>query len=123
MSQNDIENTYQKAILADVSKKNTTQIEEWSILSDHIKYIKCDGPGTFHNLNIDTLNYHQNKDLYKELKEKEILKTSREKLRSDYLDVYEGVYAEVISTDRFDEEKIFKHQLSRTDKYVKGHRN
>ena len=26
------------------------------------------------------------------------------KLRSDYLDVYEGVYAEVISTDRFDED-------------------
>ena len=29
---------------------------------------------------------------------------SLEKLRSDYLDVYEGVYAEVISTDRFDED-------------------
>ena len=40
---------------------------------------------------------------------KEILKASvnfggsPKKLRSDYLDVYEGVYAEVISTDRFDE--------------------
>ena len=30
---------------------------------------------------------------------------SQEKLKSDYLDVYEGVYAEVISTDRFDEDK------------------
>ena len=28
-----------------------------------------------------------------------------EKLRSDYLDVYEGVYAEIISTDRFHEDK------------------
>ena len=27
-----------------------------------------------------------------------------EKLKSDYLDVYKGVYAEVISTDRFDED-------------------
>ena len=25
------------------------------------------------------------------------------KLKADYLDVYEGMYAEVISTDRFDE--------------------
>ena len=107
----DIENTYQKAILSDVSKRNPTQMEEWSILSDHVKYIKHDGSEMFHNLNVDTLNYHQNKDLYKELKEKEILKVSvnfgrsPEKLRSDYLDVYEGVYTEVISTDRFDEDK------------------
>ena len=107
----EIGNTYQKSILSDVSKKNPAQIEEWSILSDHVKYIKHDGSETFHNLNVDTLNYHQNKDLYKELKEKEILKGSvnfggsPEKLKSDYLDVYEGVYAEVISTDRFDEDK------------------
>ena len=107
----DIENTYKKAILSDVSKKNPAQIEEWSILSDHVKYIKCDGSEMFHNLNIDTLNYCQNKDLYKELKENEILKASvnfggsPEELRSDYLDVYEGVYAEVISTERFDEDK------------------
>ena len=109
----EIENTYQKAILSDVGKKgkDPAQIEEWSILSDHVKYIKHDGSGTFHNLNVDTFNYHQNKDLYKELKEKEILKArvnfgrSPEKLKSDYLDVYEGVYAEVISTDRFDEDK------------------
>ena len=63
----------------------------------------------FHKLNIDLMNYRQNKDLYKELKENEILKASvnfgrsPEKLKSDYLDVYEGVYAEVISTDTFDE--------------------
>ena len=64
----------------------------------------------FHKLNIDLMIYRQNKDLYKELKEKEMLKASvnfgrsPEKLKSDYLDVYEGVYAEVISTDRFDED-------------------
>ena len=27
-----------------------------------------------------------------------------EKVKSDYLDVYDGVYAEVISTNRFDED-------------------
>ena len=29
---------------------------------------------------------------------------SLEKLKAEYLDIYEGVYAEVISTDRFDED-------------------
>ena len=59
---------------------------------------------------MDLMNYRQNKDLYKELKKEEMLKASvnfgrnLEKLKSDYLDVYEVVYAEVISTDKFDED-------------------
>ena len=54
------------------------------------------------------MNYYLNEDLYKELKEKEMLKTSidfsgiSEKLKSDYL--YDGVHAEVINTNRFDED-------------------
>ena len=108
----EIENKYQKVILTDINKigKDPAQIEEWSILSDHVKYVKHDGSGTFINLNINALNYCQNKDLYKELKEKGMLKASvnfgrsPKKLRSEYLDVYEGEYAEVISTDRFDED-------------------
>ena len=69
-----------------------------------------DGSGIFHNLNIDQMNYRQERDLYKELQEKELVSAdvnfggSPEKLKAEYLDVYEGVYAEVISTDRFDED-------------------
>ena len=105
-------NTYQKAILNDVNKKEkvSTQMEDWSILSDHVKYVKHDdGLETFHKLNVNTLNYHQYKDLYQELKGKEILMVdvdfgnSPEKLKSEYLDVYEGVYAEIVSTNWFDE--------------------
>ena len=80
-------------------------------MSDHVKYVRHDdGSETFHKLNINTLNYHQNKDLYKELKEKEMFKvdvdfgSSPEKLQSEYLDVYEGVYAEIVSTNCFDED-------------------
>ena len=74
----DIENINQKAILSDVGKKgkDPTQIEKWSILSDYVKYIKPEWSETFHNLNVTTLNYHQNKSMYKELKEKESLKSS-----------------------------------------------
>ena len=108
------DNTYQKAILSNIDKREKkvpTQIEEWSIFSDHVKYVRHDdGSGTFHKLSINTLNYHQNKDLYKELKEKVMLKVnvnfgrSPEKLNSEYLDVYDGVYTEVVSTNRFDED-------------------
>ena len=49
-------------------------------------------------------------ETFTELKEQEMLKASidfsgvSEKVKSDYLDVYDGVYAEVISTNRFDED-------------------
>ena len=59
---------------------------------------------------IDQMNYRHEKDLYKELQEKELVSAdvnfgrSPEKLKAEYLDVYEGVYADVISRDRFDED-------------------
>ena len=106
------DNTYQKVILNKVNKKEkvSTQMEHWAILSDHVKYVKHDDRlETFHKLNVKTLNYHQYKDLYQEFKGKEILMVdvdfgnSPEKLKSEYLDVYEGVYAEIVSTNQFDE--------------------
>ena len=85
-------------------------MEDWSILSDHVKYVRHDDESkTFHKLNINTLSYHQNKGLYQELEEKEIVMVgvdfgrSPERLKSEYLDVYEGVYAEIVSTNRLDE--------------------
>ena len=60
-----------------------------------------DGSETFNKLNIDQMNYRHEKDLYKELQEKELLSVdvnfgrSPEKLKAEYLNVYEGVYAEV----------------------------
>ena len=107
----ELDNTYQKAILTENDKKKSpTQMKEWSILSDHVKYVLSDGPETFHKLNIDQMNYRHERDLYKELQEKELVNAdvnfgrSPERLKAEYLDVYEGVYAQVISTDRFDED-------------------
>ena len=110
-SLSEAENTYQKSILSGIDKKkNPKQMEEWSTLSDHVKYVQYDESDTLYNLNFDPLNYCLNENLYKELKEKERLKTSidfsgiSEKLKSDYFDVYDGVYTEIISTNRFDED-------------------
>ena len=64
----EIDNTYQKAILTENDKKkNPAQMKEWSILSDHVKYVTSDGSETFHKLNIDQMNYRYKRDLYKEL--------------------------------------------------------
>ena len=58
-SENLIEtNTYKKAILAELDKKkDPTQIEEWSILSDHVRYVTHGKSEAFHKLNIDLMNY------------------------------------------------------------------
>ena len=107
----ELDNTYQKAIVTENDKKKSpAQMKEWSILSDHVKYVTSDGSETFHKLNIDQMNYRHERDLYKELQEKELLSAdvnfggSPEKLKAEYLDVNEGVCVEMISTDRFDED-------------------
>ena len=103
-------NTYQKALLTENDKKRSpTQIKELPLLSDHVKYVTSDGSEIFQKLNIEQMNYRHERDLYKELQGKELVSAdvnfgrSPEKLKAEYLDIYEGVHAEVISTDRFDE--------------------
>ena len=114
----ELDNAYQKALITgnenktenNNKKKSPAQMKEWSILRDHVKYVTSDGSEIFHNLNIDQMNYRQEIDLHKELQEEELISAdvnfggSPEKLKVEYLDVYEGVYAKVISTDRFDED-------------------
>ena len=99
-------NTYQKGLIADINQnKGTKPMESWSILSDHVKYVQHDESDNLYNVNFDSQNYRVNEDIYKELEEQEMLKTSidfsgvSEKVKSDYLDVYDRVYVEVISTN------------------------
>ena len=80
-------------------------MKEWSILSDHVKYLTSDESETFNNLSIDQLNHQQDAKLYRELQEKESLNAhvnfggSPDKQKTECLDVYEGVYVEIISSD------------------------
>ena len=80
------------------------------------------------------MNYRQERDLYKELQEEKLVSAdvnfgrSPEKLKAEYLDVYEGMYAKVISTDRFDEDTdlstTYLGQVDMTgDIEVKGEEN
>ena len=91
-------------------KKSPAQMKIWSILSDHVKCITPDRAKTFNNLSIDQLNYRQDINLYREQQENESLNanvnfgSSPDKLKSEYLDVYEGIYAEIVISDRFDKD-------------------
>ena len=111
-------NAYQKTLITGLEnkieqrdqKKSPAQMKEWSILSDHVKYIKSDGSKTFNNISIDLLNYRQDIDLYRDLQEKELLNKdvnfggSPDKLKAEYLYIHKGIYAEIVSSDRFDED-------------------
>ena len=56
------------------------------------------------------MNYRQNRDLYKGLNNEQTIKTtlnfgnSPVSLKAEYLDMYEGIYMEIISTDKFNED-------------------
>ena len=84
-------------------------MEQSSILSNIVNYIQYDRhPKNFHNLNISAVN----KEKYKrksniEEEERQVLEIdfgdNLEKLKEKYLDVYEGIQSEILSTMRFDE--------------------
>ena len=85
------------------------QMENWSILSDSVRYMQHDERSeTPHSLDINTLDYHQYKRLYNNLKGKEShmldvdFGSNPETMKSNYLDMYEGVYTDVVYTNRFD---------------------
>ena len=84
------------------------QMENWFILSDNVRYVQY-YEKTQPKLDINTLDYHQHKELYCKLKggRSETLEVdfgiNPETLKSSYLDMYEGVHVEMVYTSGFDE--------------------
>ena len=104
------DNPYKKVVLNNVFKEEdkSPEMRNWSIFSNNVRYIQHDQV-TPQNLNIDTLDYRDHKELYLELREEK-----RENLDDDfglypdviktrYLDIYEGVYAEMVYANKFNE--------------------
>ena len=104
------ENPYKRVVLNNIFKEpdKSPEIKSWSIFSDNVRYVQH-AQMTSQNLNIDTLDYRDHKELYLKLKEEE-----RETLdvdfglypdvtKSRYLDVYEGIYAEMMYANKFNE--------------------
>ena len=108
--QNQDDNPYKKVVLNKVFREEDKppEMRNWSIFSDNIRYIQHEEK-TSHKLNIDTLDYRQHKELYFKLKgeERETLDIDSgiypDLLKSKYLDMYQGVYAEMVYANKFNE--------------------
>ena len=107
--QNQDDNPYKKVILNKVFREDKTpEMRNWSIFSDNVRYVQHEQM-TPQNLNIDTLGYRHHKELYFKLKEEERETLDidfgiyPDVLKSKYLDAYEGVYAEMVNANMFNE--------------------
>ena len=102
------DNPYKKVVLNKVFKEEdkSPEMRNWSIFS--VRYVQHD-QATPQNLNIDTLDYRDHKELYLKLRaeERETLDIDfglyPDVLKPKYLDIYEGVYAEMVHANKFNE--------------------
>ena len=80
------------------------QVEQWSILSNMLNYIKHDKlPQNFHNLGISMLNVCKNNLGIEEDNVIEVdFGPTPNVLREEYLDVYKVIHSEIVNTTRFD---------------------
>ena len=103
-------NPYKRVVLNNVYKEpdKSPEMKSRSIFSDNVTYIQHDQT-TSQNWNIDTLDYRDHKDLYLKLKEEEGETLDNDfglypdVTKSRYLNVYEGVYAEMVNANKFNE--------------------
>ena len=103
-------NAYRELIVNNAEKVDTvlSQMEQWSILSNVFNYIQYDRyTRNFYNFNIKAVNRERYKRRSDIEEEKQVLELDfgdiPEKLKEEYLDIYEGIQSEIISTTRFDE--------------------
>ena len=101
-------NPYKELIVNNAEKIEPllTQMEQWSILSNTLNYIQYDGhPKKYHSLGISAVNKCRKNPCMKE--ERDILEfnfgQTLDILNEEYLDMYEGIQSEILSTTGFDE--------------------
>ena len=114
-------NPYQELIVNNAEKIEPlmTQMEQWSILSNVLNYVQH---SRFHSMNhtldIKAVNMYKHKlnTDDKEFKEFDF-GTTPQKLQEEYMDVYEGIHSEIVSSNRFDENSdLSTTYLERVDK-------
>ena len=74
-------------------------MEQWSILSDNIVYVRSEDNDIMNGINIKPIDYREHKRMYRKMHFGE----SPEIMKSKYMDVYDNIYVEVVATSRFDE--------------------
>ena len=103
-------NQYEKALLSDrYTRRSNAQMDQWSILSDNIIYVKSKDSDIMNSIDIKSIDYREHKRMYRKTNKEGGEKIdidfgeSLEVMKSRYMDVYDNVYAEVVMTSRFDE--------------------
>ena len=103
-------NQYEKALLSDRNvRRSNLQMEQWSILSDNIVYVKSKDSDIMNGIDIKSIDYREHKGIYRKMGKEGGERIdidfgeSPEVMKSRYMDVYDNIYAEVVTTSRFDE--------------------
>ena len=92
-----------------MKRGNNSQIEQWSILSDNIVYVKSEDRDIMNGIDIKPIDYREHKRMYRKMNKEGGERIdidfgeSPEIMKSRYMDVYDNVYTEVVTTSRFDE--------------------
>ena len=81
-----------------------TQMEQWSILSNVLNYVQHRKFNSMnHTLNVTPVNRYKVKpEVGREFRELDF-GTVPQNLQEEYLDVYEGIQSDTVSSSRFDE--------------------
>ena len=103
-------NQYEKALLSDRNMmRSNAQMDQWSILSDNIVYVKSKDGDIMNGIDIKSIDYREHKRMYRKMNKEggEMIGIdfgeSPEVMKSRYMDVYDNIYAEVVTMNRFDE--------------------
>ena len=113
MFTNDV-NQYEKALLSDRNmRRSNLQMEQWSMLSDNIVYVRSEDSDIMKSINIKPIDYREHKRMYRKMGKEGgerfniNFRESPEIMKSTYMDAYDDIYAEVVTTSRFDENVDF----------------
>ena len=118
-------NPYKELIVNNAEKMEPlmTQMEQWSILSNILNYVQHSRLNSMnHTLDIKAVDKYKcrpSKDS-REFKELDFGATPH-KLWEEYMDIYEGIHSEVVSSNRFDENSdISTTYLGRVNKEMQN---
>ena len=99
-------NPYREHVVNNAEKveMQKTQMEQWSILSNLLNYVQHSKFNSMsHSLNIKPVNRYKVKpNEEKEFREVDF-GMNTQNLQDEYLDVYEGIQSDIVSSSRFDE--------------------
>ena len=99
-------NPYRELVVSNAEEieMQKTQMEQWSILSNFLNYVQH---STFNSMNHSLSTKLVNRYKINQNEKKEFMEvdfgTSLQNLQDEYLDVYEGIQLDIVSSSRFDE--------------------